>query len=52
VTTIAIVGAGPQLGLAIARMFGIRGCDVASIARSQSKLDPGSGLDPAPFRQG
>jgi len=36
--TIVIVGAGPQLGLAIARTYGTRGYDVALIARSQDKL--------------
>ncbi|WP_329159835.1 SDR family NAD(P)-dependent oxidoreductase [Streptomyces sp. NBC_01717] len=37
--TIAIVGAGPQLGLAIARTFGTRGYDVALIARNLAKLE-------------
>ncbi|MFG6197020.1 SDR family NAD(P)-dependent oxidoreductase [Nonomuraea sp. JJY05] len=37
--TIAIVGAGPGLGLAIARTFGVRGFDVALIARTKDKLD-------------
>ncbi|MFE4684901.1 SDR family NAD(P)-dependent oxidoreductase [Streptomyces sp. NPDC056721] len=37
--TIAIVGAGPQLGLAIARTFGSRGHDVALISRNRAKLD-------------
>ncbi|MFF4397205.1 SDR family NAD(P)-dependent oxidoreductase [Streptomyces sp. NPDC001480] len=37
--TIAIVGAGPQLGLAIARTFGSRGHDVALISRNPAKLD-------------
>ena len=36
--TIAIVGAGPGLGLAIARTFGSRGFDVALIARSKDRL--------------
>ncbi|CBG75902.1 MULTISPECIES: SDR family NAD(P)-dependent oxidoreductase [Streptomyces] len=36
--TIVIVGAGPQLGLAIARTYGTQGYDVALIARSQDKL--------------
>ena len=36
--TIAIVGAGPGLGLAIARIFGSRGFDVALISRSREKL--------------
>ncbi|SDM32087.1 short chain dehydrogenase [Streptomyces sp. cf386] len=39
-TSIAIVGAGPQLGLAIARTFGSRGFDVALISRNRDKLDP------------
>lgn len=38
-TTIAIVGAGPGMGLAIARTFGSRGFDVALIARNRAKLD-------------
>jgi len=37
--TIAIVGAGPGMGLAIARTFGARGFDVALIARNRGKLD-------------
>ncbi|MFJ6087789.1 SDR family NAD(P)-dependent oxidoreductase [Streptomyces sp. NPDC092369] len=37
--TIAIVGAGPQLGLAIARTFGTQGYDVALIARNRAKLE-------------
>ncbi|PSK93602.1 short subunit dehydrogenase [Murinocardiopsis flavida] len=37
--TIAIVGAGPGMGLAIARTFGRNGFDVALIARTQEKLD-------------
>lgn len=37
--TIAIVGAGPGLGLAIAREFGSHGFDVALISRSREKLD-------------
>jgi NAD(P)-dependent dehydrogenase (short-subunit alcohol dehydrogenase family) len=36
---IAIVGAGPGMGLAIARTFGTRGFDVALIARDRAKLD-------------
>jgi len=36
---IAIIGAGPGLGLQIARAFGHRGFDVALVARDQSKLD-------------
>ncbi|MFG2366877.1 SDR family NAD(P)-dependent oxidoreductase [Streptomyces mirabilis] len=38
-TSIAIVGAGPQLGLAIARTFGTQGFDVALISRNRDKLD-------------
>ncbi|MDX3645814.1 SDR family NAD(P)-dependent oxidoreductase [Streptomyces sp. MB09-02B] len=38
-TSIAIVGAGPQLGLAIARTFGSHGFDVALISRDRDKLD-------------
>ncbi|NEA41159.1 SDR family NAD(P)-dependent oxidoreductase [Streptomyces sp. SID11385] len=37
--TLAIVGAGPGMGLAIARTFGSRGFDVALIARTKGKLD-------------
>ena len=37
--TIAIIGAGPGMGLAIARTFGSRGFDVALIARTKEKLD-------------
>jgi NAD(P)-dependent dehydrogenase (short-subunit alcohol dehydrogenase family) len=36
---IAVVGAGPGLGLAIARRFGREGFKVALISRTQSKLD-------------
>lgn len=38
-STIAIVGAGPQLGLAIARTFGSQGFNVALISRNRTKLD-------------
>ncbi|MET7480143.1 SDR family NAD(P)-dependent oxidoreductase [Streptomyces sp. NPDC005648] len=38
-SSIAIIGAGPQLGLAIARTFGAQGFDVALISRSREKLD-------------
>jgi NAD(P)-dependent dehydrogenase (short-subunit alcohol dehydrogenase family) len=38
-SSIAIVGAGPQMGLAIARAFGARGFDVALISRNRAKLD-------------
>ncbi|NUP39741.1 MAG: SDR family NAD(P)-dependent oxidoreductase [Streptomyces sp.] len=37
--TIAIVGAGPQLGLAIARTFGSHGHSIALISRNRAKLD-------------
>ena len=37
--TIAIVGAGPGLGLAIARRFGREGFRVALVSRAESKLD-------------
>ncbi|MFJ9908647.1 SDR family NAD(P)-dependent oxidoreductase [Streptomyces sp. NPDC101152] len=38
-TSIAIVGAGPQLGLAIARTFGSKGFDVALVSRNRAKLE-------------
>ncbi|MEV6405489.1 SDR family NAD(P)-dependent oxidoreductase [Streptomyces bobili] len=38
-TSIAIIGAGPQLGLAIARTFGSQRIDVALISRNRDKLD-------------
>jgi NAD(P)-dependent dehydrogenase (short-subunit alcohol dehydrogenase family) len=38
VTSIAIIGAGPQLGLAIARTFGSQGFNVALISRNRDKL--------------
>ncbi|MFJ9683131.1 SDR family NAD(P)-dependent oxidoreductase [Streptomyces sp. NPDC101194] len=37
--TIAIVGAGPGLGLSIAKVFGGHGFDVALISRTQDRLD-------------
>ncbi|WP_046734368.1 SDR family NAD(P)-dependent oxidoreductase [Streptomyces humi] len=37
--TLAIVGAGPGMGLAIARTFGARGFEVALLARTPEKLD-------------
>lgn len=37
--TIAVVGAGPGLGLAVARAFGNRDYDVALVARNQQRLD-------------
>jgi NAD(P)-dependent dehydrogenase (short-subunit alcohol dehydrogenase family) len=39
VPTIAIVGAGPGIGLSIARTFGSQGFGVALIARTKEKLD-------------
>src|SRR5918999_2554377 len=39
VPTLAIVGAGPGMGLAIARTFGSRGFDIALIARTKEKLE-------------
>jgi NADP-dependent 3-hydroxy acid dehydrogenase YdfG len=38
-TTIAIVGAGPGLGAAVARKFTAEGYDVALISRNQDRLD-------------
>lgn len=38
-STIAIVGAGPGLGLSIAQTFGAHGFNVALIARNQTNLD-------------
>src|SRR4051812_89049 len=38
-TTIAIVGAGPGVGAAVARRFGREGVDVALVSRTQSNLD-------------
>ena len=38
-TTIAIVGAGPGLGAAVARRFGTEGFSVAVISRSQDRVD-------------
>jgi NADP-dependent 3-hydroxy acid dehydrogenase YdfG len=38
-TTIAIVGAGPGLGAAVARRFGAEGYRIALLARSQERLD-------------
>jgi NADP-dependent 3-hydroxy acid dehydrogenase YdfG len=37
--SIVIVGAGPNLGLAIARRFGSEGFSVGLVSRTQSKLD-------------
>lgn len=53
--TIAIVGAGPGLGLSIAKVFGRNGFSVALVSRSSEKLDrlaaelAGSGVDAAGF---
>ena len=38
-STIAIIGAGPGLGAAVARRFGAEGFSVALISRDQAKLD-------------
>ena len=38
-STIAIVGAGTGLGVAVARRFGTEGFDIALISRNQNKLD-------------
>jgi NAD(P)-dependent dehydrogenase (short-subunit alcohol dehydrogenase family) len=37
---IAIIGAGPGMGLAIARIFGAQGYKVALLSRSPAKLEP------------
>lgn len=37
--TIAIVGAGPGLGLSIAKKFGKNGFQVALVARNEEKLN-------------
>ena len=37
--SIVIVGAGPNLGLAVARRFGREGLAVGLVSRTQSKLD-------------
>jgi len=37
--TIAIIGAGPGLGAAVARRFGAEGYSIALISRDQEKLD-------------
>jgi len=39
VPVIAIIGAGPGLGAAVARRFGREGFSIALISRTQSKLD-------------
>ncbi|MDT5033069.1 MAG: hypothetical protein QOC94_3240 [Actinoplanes sp.] len=38
-TIIAIIGAGPCLGAAVARRFGAEGFGIALVSRSQDKLD-------------
>ncbi|HEY4751985.1 MAG TPA: SDR family NAD(P)-dependent oxidoreductase [Candidatus Limnocylindrales bacterium] len=38
-STIAIIGAGPGLGLSLAKVFGAHGYDVALISRDRAKLD-------------
>ncbi|GAB6902556.1 SDR family NAD(P)-dependent oxidoreductase [Kineosporia succinea] len=38
-TTLAIVGAGPGVGAAVARRFGAEGFDVALISRTSARLD-------------
>ncbi|MCV2395175.1 SDR family NAD(P)-dependent oxidoreductase [Actinotalea sp. M2MS4P-6] len=38
-STIAIIGAGPGLGAAVARRFGAEGFSIALISRDQAKLD-------------
>lgn len=38
-STIVIIGAGPGLGLSIAKKFGSHGFDVALVARNKEKLD-------------
>ena len=38
-TTIAIVGAGPGLGAAVARRFGTESFSVAVLSRSQDRVD-------------
>jgi NADP-dependent 3-hydroxy acid dehydrogenase YdfG len=38
-TTLALIGAGPGLGLAVARRFGTEGHAIALISRSQENLD-------------
>ena len=38
-TTIAIIGAGPGLGAAVARRFGAEGFAVALVSRSQEHAD-------------
>ncbi|MFE9888493.1 SDR family NAD(P)-dependent oxidoreductase [Streptomyces scopuliridis] len=53
--SIAIIGAGPQLGSAIARTFGSQGFNVALVSRNREKLDglveqlTGEGITAAAF---
>src|SRR5215475_3954723 len=53
--TIAIVGAGPGLGLSIAKVFARHGFSVALVSRTQEKVDhlaaelAGAGADAAGF---
>jgi NAD(P)-dependent dehydrogenase (short-subunit alcohol dehydrogenase family) len=55
VPTLAIVGAGPGLGLSIAKVFGRNGFSVALISRTREKVDrlaaelAESGIDAAGF---
>lgn len=55
-TTIAIYGAGPALGMAVARRFGREGFRVALVARSRERLDTmardlaAEGVDAAGFQ--
>ena len=54
-TTLAIIGAGPGLGAAVARRFGREGFSIALISRNQQRLDDlaetlrGEGLDARGF---
>lgn len=53
---LAIVGAGPGMGLAIAKIFGVNGFKVALLSRNPEKLKPlideltGQGIEAAGFR--
>lgn len=42
-STIAIIGAGPGLGAAVARRFGAEGFSVALLSRTQAKVDEAAG---------